>query len=1100
MTATPLNTPSASGYSNAEKIASPESNRFLQSTLDALSSHIAILDERGTIIEVNAAWNRFACDNNGVGGQCGVGADYLKACDSACDSFSKEASAMAEGIRAVIAGQRREFLLEYPCHSPEEERWFIARATRFAGDGLVRVVIAHENITGRKRDEEALSKIKTRLAHAMSLAQLVAWEYDVASGRFTFSDSYYALHGTTSELEGGDVMSSETFARKFMHPDDAHLVGEEIAKAVATADPDYVSQVEVRLFRRDGEVRDVSTHIAITKDASGRTIQLRGANQDITERKKSEHQLRKLWRAVEQSPASIVITDLQGGIEYVNPKFCAITGYGFEEAHGQNPRVLKSGEMSAETYSQLWATITAGEEWRGEFHNRKKNGELYWESASISPIRDDKGKVTHFVAIKEDITERKRALEDLKRTEKESAESQRRLKAILDAAADHIWLRDRDGRFLAANRAWCDFAGIKESQMVGKTLADLPELYPAELAKRLRAEDEAVMSSGKISQGEFQITSASLDTVWLESSKAPLLDEEGVSCGVVGIGRDITKRKQVEEELRWKTAFLEAQANTSIDGILVVDKHGSKKLQNQQMGDLLKIPRHIVESRNDEIQLKWVSQMTKDPEQFIENVRFLNSHQKEISRDEMEMKDGTILDRYTAPMVGGDGKYYGRMWTFRDITERRRAEESLRESEEKFRQLADNITDVFWMTSPDLKTIHYVSPGYELIWGHTIESLHDNPHQWVEAILPAQRDSVFAVFTRLMSNEPAVSVEYQIARPDGTVRWIYDRGFQVRDAAGKLIRLAGIASDITESKRLAQEVIEHKDNEEHSRQELKLERELNRIKSQFVSMVSHEFRTPLCVINTAAYLLGGYSERLTSEELSEHAKEIQFAVGRMTRMMEDLLVHEKLQAGKMECRLSHLDLDVFCRELISELASLPGAACVIECAIDPAVREAFLDERILRHVLCNLLSNAIKYSLDGQPVKLEVTRVAANAPIAGGARAPQGDHIQLLVRDSGIGIPAADLAKVFQAFHRSANVGNRPGTGMGLAIVKKFVDLHRGMIHVESTEGKGTTVWVWLPVASSEVPDHPPSSVGSAGTGPAASLTQELGLGPLVLH
>jgi len=191
---------------------------------------------------------------------------------------------------------------------------------------------------------------------------------------------------------------------------------------------------------------------------------------------------------------------------------------------------------------------------------------------------------------------------------------------------------------------------------------------------------------------------------------------------------------------------------------------------------------------------------------------------------------------------------------------------------------------------------------------------------------------------------------------------------------------------------------------------------------------------------------------------------------------------------------------VFCRELISELASLPGAACVIECAIDPAVREAFLDERILRHVLCNLLSNAIKYSLDGQPVKLEVTRVAANAPIAGGARAPQGDHIQLLVRDSGIGIPAADLAKVFQAFHRSANVGNRPGTGMGLAIVKKFVDLHRGMIHVESTEGKGTTVWVWLPVASSEVPDHPPSSVGSAGTGPAASLTQELGLGPLVLH
>jgi PAS domain S-box-containing protein len=124
----------------------------------------------------------------------------------------------------------------------------------------------------------------------------------------------------------------------------------------------------------------------------------------------------------------------------------------------------------------------------------------------------------------------------------------------------------------------------------------------------------------------------------------------------------------------------------------------------------------------------------------------------------------------------------------------------LQASEEKFHQLADNITDVFWITSPDFGTIHFVSAGYEVIWGRSMASFYTHPHQRIESILPAERERVFGVFGGLMGNEPEVSVEYRITRPDGTVRWIHDRGFQVRDASGKLIRLTGIASDITERK------------------------------------------------------------------------------------------------------------------------------------------------------------------------------------------------------------------------------------------------------------------------------------------------------------
>jgi len=145
-------------------------------------------------------------------------------------------------------------------------------------------------------------------------------------------------------------------------------------------------------------------------------------------------------------------------------------------------------------------------------------------------------------------------------------------------------------------------------------------------------------------------------------------------------------------------------------------------------------------------------------------------------------------------------------------TERKRAEETLRQSEEKFHQLSENVSDVFWITSADLKTVHYISSGYELTWGRSTESLYADPDLWVEAILPVERQRVRAVFATLMGNVPKVSVEYRIARPDGTVRWVHNRGFQVLDAGGKLVRLTGVASDITERKE-SQEVLRRQKNE-----------------------------------------------------------------------------------------------------------------------------------------------------------------------------------------------------------------------------------------------------------------------------------------------
>jgi len=139
-----------------------------------------------------------------------------------------------------------------------------------------------------------------------------------------------------------------------------------------------------------------------------------------------------------------------------------------------------------------------------------------------------------------------------------------------------------------------------------------------------------------------------------------------------------------------------------------------------------------------------------------------------------------------------------------DITERKRTENALRESDQKFQQLADNITDVFWIRSPDMRELHYVSPAFERIWGRSVESLYANPYQWTDFILPEDRKRVLSAFAALMRDTRSVDIDCSILRPDGEIRWVRLRGFQVRDTSDKLIRLSGIVTDITERRQTAE--------------------------------------------------------------------------------------------------------------------------------------------------------------------------------------------------------------------------------------------------------------------------------------------------------
>ena len=190
---------------------------------------------------------------------------------------------------------------------------------------------------------------------------------------------------------------------------------------------------DLPLKDKDGRVVYCSVNVKLEE---GEPTKIIGSLRDITERRKAREKISKLERAVEQSPSSVVITDLEGNIEYVNPKFSEITGYTREEAMGQNPRILKTGEQGPEFYDELWKTIKAGKEWRGEFHNKRKNGTTFWEMSSISPVRNHLNEITHFIAIKDDVTERKK-WEDRLQEAKEKAEESDRLKSAFLANMSH---------------------------------------------------------------------------------------------------------------------------------------------------------------------------------------------------------------------------------------------------------------------------------------------------------------------------------------------------------------------------------------------------------------------------------------------------------------------------------------------------------------------------------------------------------------------------------------------------------------------------------------------------------------------------------------
>jgi PAS domain S-box-containing protein len=333
----------------------------------------------------------------------------------------------------------------------------------------------------------------------------------------------------------------------------------------------YEAEEEIVLPQASGEPRFMELQITPLRDPRGTIRGKIVTARDVTDRRRAEAQLRQLQRAVEQSPASVVITDTTGQIEYVNPHFTQLTGYTPEEAMGQNPRILKTDHTSSEEYAHLWQTITAGHEWHGEFLNRKKNGELYWEDAHIGPVTDADGHVTHYVAVKEDITARKR-------TEAELQQSRARLTAIFDNASVGITLADQVGRYIQVNQRW--------SEMSGYPIEQLYQLGPIDLThpddRAVNEEKMGQLIDGAIVGFEIEKRYVRQDgsIFWGALSVTAIRNAAGSFEASLGIISDITERKAAEANRQQLTAELRGVIDASRDGILMIALDGRLSVVN----------------------------------------------------------------------------------------------------------------------------------------------------------------------------------------------------------------------------------------------------------------------------------------------------------------------------------------------------------------------------------------------------------------------------------------------------------------------------------------------------------------------------------------
>lgn len=622
-----------------------------------------------------------------------------------------------------------------------------------------------------------------------------------------------------------------------------------------------------------------------------------------------------------------------------------------------------------------------------------------------------------------------------KRVEVQLRESEALYRLLADNISDMVMRLSPDGTFEYVSASSRMVFGYEPEEMVGTNNFDYvhPEDRDHVTARveeaRVRShESHVIRSRCRHKDGHY---------IWIESSgQAVFSKTTGEFEGFIAAARNITAQKLAEEALQESEARYRMLAENITDVIVRVTAEGVYTYASASSRTVLGY----------------------EPEEIIGETLVEHIHPDDLE-PMLRVRDESVRTGIEVPLIyrirHRDGHYiwlevvrqpvppaapgmpYEYVASARDITDRKMAEEALVHQRDFLQLVIDNLPDLimvrdqegrFQLANRALAALYGVTP--DALVGRLESEITSEPLQIAvggesDAEVLDRRKPVF------IPEETILDRYYQTTKiPLQNASQVYDR-------------MLIVASDIT-ARKLAEESLH---------QALKKEKELNELKSRFVSMASHEFRTPLATILMLTETLTMHRAKMTDAQIDQRLHKMQEQVDFLTQIMDDVLQLARLQARRAEFNPTLLDLDSLCRSVIDEFQSRPNLGREFVYTCDPVLHKAILDRKLIRQIVSNLISNAVKYSY-------EESKIIVNLEHA-------DECVVLKVQDEGIGIPESDMKHLFEPFHRANNVGTISGTGLGLTIAMESVEMHGGTINVETEVGKGTTFIVCLPVTRS---------------------------------
>ncbi|MBR8826861.1 MAG: PAS domain S-box protein [Gomphosphaeria aponina SAG 52.96 = DSM 107014] len=845
-------------------------------------------------------------------------------------------------------------------------------------------------------------------------------------------ESEEKLNKLITNMAEGILVVNQGGLIRFVNPMVTRLLGysqEELLNVHFGIPLESSEYQEIQLICKD--------HRAIFVDLRVTTINWEGelaylaSIRDITERKEVEEKLRRsrkfLQLVMDNIPQFIFWKDCNSVYLGCNQNFALSAGLKKpEDIVGKTDYELPWTKAESDFYRACDRRVMQNN--KSAFNlietQRTLEGKTIWLDTNKIPLHDEFEQVIGVLGTYENITYRKEAEEKL----------QQQLAAI-EAAVDGIAILVGD-TYMYLNQAHVKMFDYESAEeLMGKTWR---ELYPPEEITRFEQMVLPLLFQKKEWRGEATGKRKNGSTFAQEISLT-LTDNGNIIC----VCQDISERKEIEAQIRQSEAQFRAIFEQAAVGIAQTGLDGDFIQVNEKLCKLLGYSRAQFLRKN-------VSDITHPDEREIDNKFFgklLTGEIETFTREKryLHKNGGIVWVKMTVSLVlksSGEPDYF--IGVLEDISERKQAEAALIHSEEKLNSILNSIEDVVWSVKADMSELIYINSQVEKIYGRSPEEFYSNINLWLEVVHPEDRPVVAKVFEQILTTGYQDS-EYRIVQPSGKIRWVRARGSLIYDQNGQLLRLDGITTDITEKKQAEEEI----------EKALSREKELNSLKTRFITMTSHEFRTPLAVISSSAGILNTFGDKLSEAKKREHIQIIENYVQHITELLEDILTINRTETGNLDFKPETFELLGVCQNLVAEMQLSTNQHTIV---FTPHCDElnVYLDKKILRQILINLLSNGIKYSPNGGEINFVLNTY--------------NSIIKFKIKDRGIGISPADMKHLFESFYRGGNVEQIQGTGLGLAIVKKCVEVHRGKVTVASKINVGTTFTVTLPLSQSPKP------------------------------